>query len=140
MFNGCVFFFFLIIRRPPRSTRTDTLFPYTTLFRSAGRPRRAEQAGREGPAGSRRCCGGAAAGQWRRQRGLHDRQAARPQIGARAGRALRLRRAAAQLPVRQVKDQGKAGKEAEAEGKQGEGGGRGGCQAPLTEDREESRR
>src|SRR3546814_20375561 len=27
--------FFLIIRRPPRSTRTDTLFPYTTLFRSA---------------------------------------------------------------------------------------------------------
>src|SRR3546814_17847998 len=29
-------FFFLIIRRPPRSTRTDTLFPYTTLFRSAG--------------------------------------------------------------------------------------------------------
>src|SRR3546814_15518563 len=27
-------FFFLIIRRPPRSTRTDTLFPYTTLFRS----------------------------------------------------------------------------------------------------------
>src|SRR3546814_20322345 len=31
----CVFFF-LIIRRPPRSTRTDTLFPYTTLFRSHG--------------------------------------------------------------------------------------------------------
>src|SRR3546814_17548368 len=33
----CVFysiFFFLMIRRPPRSTRTDTLFPYTTLFRS----------------------------------------------------------------------------------------------------------
>src|SRR3546814_1388409 len=30
--------FFLMIRRPPRSTRTDTLFPYTTLFRSdAGR-------------------------------------------------------------------------------------------------------
>src|SRR3546814_12764154 len=35
---SCVFcelvFFFLMIRRPPRSTRTDTLFPYTTLFRS----------------------------------------------------------------------------------------------------------
>src|SRR3546814_14155005 len=30
-----VVFFFLMIRRPPRSTRTDTLFPYTTLFRSA---------------------------------------------------------------------------------------------------------
>src|SRR3546814_19155397 len=29
-----VCFFFLMIRRPPRSTRTDTLFPYTTLFRS----------------------------------------------------------------------------------------------------------
>src|SRR3546814_18618644 len=30
----CVLFFFLMIRRPPRATRTDTLFPYTTLFRS----------------------------------------------------------------------------------------------------------
>src|SRR3546814_5980264 len=27
-----------MIRRPPRSTRTDTLFPYTTLFRSPGHP------------------------------------------------------------------------------------------------------
>src|SRR3546814_13806712 len=27
-------FFCLMIRRPPRSTRTDTLFPYTTLFRA----------------------------------------------------------------------------------------------------------
>src|SRR3546814_5089010 len=31
-------FFFLMIRRPPRSTRADTLFPYTTLFRSGGSP------------------------------------------------------------------------------------------------------
>src|SRR3546814_4173604 len=31
-----------MIRRPPRSTRTDTLFPYTTLFRSAGCTRRGE--------------------------------------------------------------------------------------------------
>src|SRR3546814_18423107 len=30
-----LFIFFLMIRRPPRSTRTDTLFPYTTLFRSS---------------------------------------------------------------------------------------------------------
>src|SRR3546814_5024732 len=30
-----IHFFFLMIRRPPRSTRTDTLFPYSTLFRSA---------------------------------------------------------------------------------------------------------
>src|SRR3546814_9099611 len=61
-------FFFLLIRRPPRSTRTDTLFPYTPLFRSTQsrlpgvlrrgnlfrlrpaeegvRPRRADQPGR----------------------------------------------------------------------------------------------
>src|SRR3546814_2227347 len=32
-----IHFFFLMIRRPPRSTRTDTLFPYTTLFRSLDR-------------------------------------------------------------------------------------------------------
>src|SRR3546814_13972302 len=50
-------FFFLMIRRPPRSTRTDTLFPYTTRFRSpqaAARDRpRAEPAGKahEGCAG-----------------------------------------------------------------------------------------
>src|SRR3546814_1290561 len=31
---GRLIFFFLMIRRPPRSTRTYTLFPYTTLFRS----------------------------------------------------------------------------------------------------------
>src|SRR3546814_16679146 len=39
VFDMCIswfacLFFFLMIRRPPRSTRTDTLFPYTTLFRS----------------------------------------------------------------------------------------------------------
>src|SRR3546814_615205 len=39
MTTGCEVYFFLMIRRPPRSTRTDTLFPYTTLFRSP-RPRR----------------------------------------------------------------------------------------------------
>src|SRR3546814_8523800 len=32
MYSCCIFF--LMIRRPPRSTRPDTLFPYTTLFRS----------------------------------------------------------------------------------------------------------
>src|SRR2546422_7377841 len=35
LFLGVAFFFFLMIRRPPRST----LFPYTTLFRSRSRPR-----------------------------------------------------------------------------------------------------
>src|SRR3546814_18501179 len=33
--NRCILVF-LMIRRPPRSTRTDTLFPYTTLCRSIG--------------------------------------------------------------------------------------------------------
>src|SRR3546814_6165584 len=33
-FTCLISFFFLMIRRPPRSTLTDTLFPYTTLFRS----------------------------------------------------------------------------------------------------------
>src|SRR3546814_8257458 len=39
MFYVCLFFFVLMIRHPPRSTRTDTLFPYTTLFRSTGKER-----------------------------------------------------------------------------------------------------
>src|SRR3546814_2924401 len=34
----CIVFFLLMIRRPPRSTRTDTLFPYTTLVRSGLNP------------------------------------------------------------------------------------------------------
>src|SRR3546814_3435595 len=34
-FSCSLVFVFLMIRRPPRSTRTDTLFPYTTLFRSS---------------------------------------------------------------------------------------------------------
>src|SRR3546814_5272674 len=34
LYRSFLLFFFLMIRRPPRSTRTDTLFPYTTLFRS----------------------------------------------------------------------------------------------------------
>src|SRR3546814_5944020 len=48
-----------MIRRPPRSTRTDTLFPYTTLFRSQ-RARRARQ-----PAAALR-----EGGQIRRRRGV----------------------------------------------------------------------
>src|SRR3546814_12388644 len=38
-FVSVSFVFCLMIRRPPRSTRTDTLFPYTTLFRSPGSSR-----------------------------------------------------------------------------------------------------
>src|SRR3546814_11468128 len=41
-----------MIRRPPRSTRTDTLFPYTTLFRSASARGRAAGAFRESSASS----------------------------------------------------------------------------------------
>src|SRR3546814_20550809 len=49
----CYVFFFLMIRRPPRSTRTDTLFPYTTLFRS---PRRAQSERRQLRQGTRSRC------------------------------------------------------------------------------------
>src|SRR3546814_8846100 len=42
-----------MIRRPPRSTRTDTLFPYTTLFRSAHPARGGRHAGDARRAGSR---------------------------------------------------------------------------------------
>src|SRR3546814_14792508 len=48
--------FFLRIRRPPRSTRTDTLFPYTTLFRSTGAGPGIMAAGAEG-AGPERSIG-----------------------------------------------------------------------------------
>src|SRR3546814_20316015 len=49
MYNVCIFFF-LMIRRPPRSTRTYTLFPYTTLFRSP-RARRGNRRAGPFPAG-----------------------------------------------------------------------------------------
>src|SRR3546814_1767268 len=42
------FLYFLMILRPPRSTRTDTLFPYTTLFRSGGFPPHQAVAARAG--------------------------------------------------------------------------------------------
>src|SRR3546814_2700941 len=38
-----------MIRRPPRSTRTDTLFPYTTLFRSVQLPAKRAGLARRGP-------------------------------------------------------------------------------------------
>src|SRR3546814_4568072 len=77
-----------MIRRPPRSTRTDTLFPYTTLFRSRVRPRPAAQAaGLLQPEG-------AGAGRQQRQ-GDHtaaDLGSLRGDLPG-AGPALRLRRA-----------------------------------------------
>src|SRR3546814_16578177 len=58
-------FFFLMIRRPPRSTRTDTRFPYTTLFRSRriGKPVRGRRCPRNGKEGL-----AAASGHWERPR------------------------------------------------------------------------
>src|SRR3546814_20709673 len=65
---SCVFF--VMIRRPPRSTRTDTLFPYTTLFRSQGlsdyrRRRRADDPGCRKPGHQPRHPGGQQAAQGR---------------------------------------------------------------------------
>src|SRR3546814_14204388 len=48
---GVFIVFFLMIRRPPRSTRTDTLFPYTTLFRSRRSARWARSPSAEGDRG-----------------------------------------------------------------------------------------
>src|SRR3546814_20581761 len=53
MLSSCIlfiFFFFLMIRRPPRSTRTDTLFPYTTLFRSRARIARCQRIAKQSAA------------------------------------------------------------------------------------------
>src|SRR3546814_6248667 len=56
-----------MIRRPPRSTRTDTLFPYTTLFRSAvvAHPQRLARSGSEPAAlpGAQAAAAGATGGQ-----------------------------------------------------------------------------
>src|SRR3546814_6885450 len=46
-----------MIRRPPRSTRTDTLFPYTTLFRSARGGRPGDSAGAAASHGGRQARG-----------------------------------------------------------------------------------
>src|SRR3546814_4441633 len=60
-----------MIRRPPRSTRTDTLFPYTTLFRSA----------------LGRGDGKARSGTWHRARGTRCRPAGRTAAGFSGARA-----------------------------------------------------
>src|SRR3546814_7661083 len=69
-------FFFLMIRRPPRSTRTDTLFPYTTLFRSAGR-------------NDRQAARGGARGRWSRLLHAVQRQSGRARAAGRDRRAVR---------------------------------------------------
>src|SRR3546814_17251678 len=87
-------FFFLMIRRPPRSTRTDTLFPYTTLFRSSIANERRERRKRQRIGGARRA---ACAGQDREEtQRVVDALAAtaieRPLCAPRAGRRLSLAR------------------------------------------------
>src|SRR3546814_19424464 len=82
LFFSVLCFFFLMIRRPPRSTLTDTLFPYTTLFRSARDPLRPElrRAAGRGLAGADRQGEGGAAGQGRdhhRVRAAGDRKSTR---------------------------------------------------------------
>src|SRR3546814_7342415 len=84
-------FFFLMIRRPPRSTRTDTLFPYTTLFRSVLR-RGLSHLRSAGHTSGARChpaqglCSGVpvarAAGRGQEDAGEH-----RPDLGREAGRS-----------------------------------------------------
>src|SRR3546814_5207423 len=103
VFLSVLCFFFLMIRRPPRSTRTDTLFPYTTLFRSAGGG--AQGAGKlslpaePGGCAARRLCGaggdiGATGGAlgglhqgWRHDRRRPARMAADPVPAQRVDRA-----------------------------------------------------
>src|SRR3546814_17911614 len=87
------FFFFLMIRRPPISTRTDTLFPYTTLFRSNRRTHRGRLSDPEGQSGlGRRQGPGARAphsGYGRRARANPDRR--EPGFRPRSGSRLRRR-------------------------------------------------
>src|SRR3546814_3027095 len=73
-----------MIRRPPRSTRTDTLLPYTTLFRSAGRP-----PGREGGGRPR----------YRRRQGRELRQGRGGRRKRRAGARGEIGRAHVRTPV-----------------------------------------
>src|SRR3546814_12578572 len=65
-----LFVFFLMIRRPPRSTRTDTLFPYTTLFRSQCRRRLCRLLARAGRGAARDGAGIARRARTRRVRAL----------------------------------------------------------------------
>src|SRR3546814_20652118 len=70
MFVVFLFFFFFMRRRPPRSTRTDTPYPYTTLFRSADEHPGAAQRQWSGDFGRK----GISDGQGRSQRGKDERR------------------------------------------------------------------
>src|SRR3546814_11349012 len=97
-----VYFFFFMVRRPPRSTRTDTLFPYTTLFRSDGRFGRALARPCRSSSGvlfscivsSRPCWPQRRAPLWRRRR------SDRPRLLRRTRRSTRLTKRSVQRAVR----------------------------------------
>src|SRR3546814_1225056 len=78
-------FFFLMLRRPPRSTRTDTLFPYTTLFRSRALDESRPNAGADGGRGGRRDQSSAG----RSGRRASSSAVARPSSEARGARSCR---------------------------------------------------
>src|SRR3546814_9909178 len=87
-------FFFLMIRRPPRSTRTDTLFPYTTLFRSAehrgcdsGRLARARRGDQDGVRRSVKRRDQIGKGGFDRKRGQYARATANSAVSIIAARA-----------------------------------------------------
>src|SRR3546814_16778966 len=92
-----VVYLFLSIRRPPRSTRTDTLFPYTPLFRAPPGPRETlPRRGRVPP-------GGAAARRGRREEPAHHRAGEPRRV--RAGYPRRRGLGAAELLQRLAGDQ-----------------------------------
>src|SRR3546814_14315802 len=63
-----------MIRRPPRSTRTDTLFPYTTLFRSPPAVRHSTSEPASGPASESHELTDRHGRHWRHARALRDRR------------------------------------------------------------------
>src|SRR3546814_6340557 len=74
-------FYCLMLRLPPRSTRTDTLFPYTTLFRSECRQlRHRPRAGRERQRKARAAAAGPGVLYRRPARRARDRDQAQPII------------------------------------------------------------
>src|SRR3546814_1139983 len=96
-----MYVFLLMIRRPPRSTRTDTLFPYTTRFRS--RAQLLAQGGRATDAGAERDAGRGAAEPEAVQRRAARTVCAAARALDRAQRAPDWRRRLPRQPVRRVR-------------------------------------
>src|SRR3546814_1384051 len=108
-----VLFFFLMIRRPPRSTRTDTLFPYTTLFRSPSALIITRQlfdtpAERHAHMTGRKRCAAEAHGHFSGGGWVLQRQVDRRRLGKRGGRSGAHPVAPALLPAEQDRQIGRA--------------------------------